>query len=73
MRRNRIWYGWKGQILIDELLDEGKIQGRNYAYRPVIIEIPGSKKFDPKQLLGQYLSIKVIEISNYSLLGELIS
>ncbi len=73
MRRNQIWYGWKGQILIDELLDEGKIQGRNYAYKPVIIEIPGPKKFDPKQLLGQYLSIKVIEISNYSLLGELIS
>jgi hypothetical protein len=24
MRRNQIWYGWKGQILIDELLDEGK-------------------------------------------------
>ncbi|MDW0323460.1 MAG: tRNA (N(6)-L-threonylcarbamoyladenosine(37)-C(2))-methylthiotransferase [Nitrososphaeraceae archaeon] len=73
MRRNQIWYGWKGQILIDELLDERKIQGRNSAYKPVIIEIPGSKKFDPKQLLGQYLSIKVIEISNYSLLGELIS
>ena len=73
MRRNQIWYGWKGQILIDELLDEGKIQGRNYAYKPVIIEIPGPKKFDPKQLLGQYISIKVIEISNYSLLGELIS
>ena len=73
MRRNQIWYGWKGQILIDELLDDGKIQGRNYAYKPVIIEIPGPKKFDPKQLLGQYLSIKVIEISNYSLLGELIS
>jgi len=73
MRRNQIWYGWKGQILIDELLDEGKIQGRNYAYKPVIIEIPGPKKFDPKQLLGEYLSIKVIEISNYSLLGELIS
>lgn len=70
MRRNQIWYGWKGQILIDELLDEGKIQGRNYAYKPVIIEIPGSKKFDPNQLLGQYLSIKVIEISNYTLLGE---
>lgn len=70
MRRNQIWYGWKGQILIDELLDEGKIQGRNYAYRPVIIEIPGSKKIDPNQLLGQYLSIKVIEISNYTLLGE---
>ena len=70
MKRNQIWYGWKGQILIDELLDEGKIQGRNYAYRPVIIEIPGSKKIDPNQLLGQYLSIKVIEISNFSLRGE---
>ena len=70
MRRNQIWYGWKGQILIDELLDEGKIQGRNYAYRPVIIEIPGSNKIDPNQLLGQYLSIKVIEISNFSLRGE---
>lgn len=73
MRRNQLWYGWKGQILIDELFDEGKMQGRNYAYRPVIVEIPASKKFDPKQLLGQYVATKVIEISKYSLVGELIS
>jgi threonylcarbamoyladenosine tRNA methylthiotransferase CDKAL1 len=71
--RNRLWYGWMGQVLVDELLVEGKIQGRNYAYRPVIIEIPESKKFDPTRLLGKYLPIKVTEISKYSLLGKLIS
>lgn len=73
MSRNQMWYGWKGKILIDELLENGKIQGRNYAYRPVIINLPRAEKFDPKRLLGHYLSVKVVEISNYSLLGKLIS
>jgi MiaB-like tRNA modifying enzyme len=71
MRRNHIWYGWNGKILIDELLENGKIEGRNYAYRPVIVDLSKVKKFNPKWLLGQYLSVKVVEISNYSLLGEL--
>ena len=71
--RNQIWHGWNGKILIDELLENGKIQGRNYAYRPVIINLPRAEKFDPKRLLGHYLSVKVVEISNYSLLGKLIS
>jgi threonylcarbamoyladenosine tRNA methylthiotransferase CDKAL1 len=73
MSRNQMWYGWKGKILIDELLENGKIQGRNYAYRPVIINLPRAEKFDPKRLLGHYLSVEVVEISNYSLLGKLIS
>lgn len=73
MSRNQMWYGWNGKILIDELLENGKIQGRNYAYKPVIINLPRAEKFDPKRLLGHYLSVKVVEISNYSLLGELIS
>lgn len=73
MSRNQMWYGWNGKILIDELLENGKIQGRNYAYRPVIINLPRAEKFDPKRLLGHYLSVKVIEISNYSLFGKLIS
>lgn len=73
MSRNQMWYGWNGKILIDELLENGKIQGRNYAYRPVIINLPRAEKFDPKRLLGHSLSVKVVEISNYSLLGKLIS
>lgn len=71
MSRNQIWHGWKGEVLIDEVLENGKIQGRNYAYRPVIMDLQGTQKFDPKQLLGHYLSVKVVEVSNYSLLGEL--
>ena len=71
MRRNHLWYGWNGKILIDELLENGKIEGRNYAYRPVIIDLSKAKEINPKWLLGQYLSVKVVEISKYSLFGEL--
>lgn len=73
MTRNQMWHNWRGQILIDEILDNDKIQGRNYAYKPVIIDSPGKQKFDSKQFLGQYMSVKVVEVSNYSLFGELIS
>ena len=40
MTRNLMWKGWKGEVLIDEILDNGEIQGRNYAYRPVIMNLP---------------------------------
>jgi len=69
MTRNRMWNGWKGEVLIDEILDNGKIQGRNYAYRPVILNLPGNQQF-AKQFLGHYLSVKVVKVSNYSLFGE---
>jgi tRNA A37 methylthiotransferase MiaB len=67
-----MWKGWKGEVLIDEILDNGEIQGRNYAYKPVIMNLPGNQ-FDPKQFLGHYLSVKVVKVSNYSLFGESIS
>ena len=73
MTRNLMWKGWKGEVLIDEILDNGKIQGRNYAYRPVIMNLQGNQQFDPKQFLGHCLSVKVVKVSNYSLFGESIS
>ena len=72
MSRNQIWHSWEGEILIDEVLENDKIQGRNYAYRPVILDLQ-DKEFDLKQLLGHYLSVKVAKVSNYSLIGEFIS
>jgi MiaB/RimO family radical SAM methylthiotransferase len=34
-KRNSLWQGWQGEIIIDEM---GKVvQGRNYAYKPVIL------------------------------------
>lgn len=73
LSRNRIWHGWEGEILIDEVLENDRIQGRNYAYKPVIMDLKGNQKFDPIQLLGHYLSVKVVKVSNYSLFGEFIS
>jgi len=72
IRRNLMWQGWKGKILIDELLDNSRLQGRNYAYKPVIVDLSKGKRLDPKWVLGQHLAVKVVETSNYSLLGELI-
>jgi hypothetical protein len=37
------------------------------------MDLKGNQKFDPIQLLGHYLSVKVVKISNYSLFGEFIS
>ena len=37
-KRNSIWREWQGEIVIDEI---GKVmQGRNYAYKPVVITSP---------------------------------
>jgi MiaB-like tRNA modifying enzyme len=72
LRRNLIWHGWKGKILIDELLDNNRVQGRNYVYKPVIVDLSKAKRLDPKCILGQYLAVKVVETSNFSLLGELV-
>jgi tRNA A37 methylthiotransferase MiaB len=58
--------------LVDEVLDNDKIQGRNYAYKPVVMNLQG-KESDPNKLVGHHLSVKVTKSSNYSLLGELIS
>ncbi len=34
-KRNSLWQDWQGEIVIDEI---GKVrQGRNYAYKPVVI------------------------------------
>jgi threonylcarbamoyladenosine tRNA methylthiotransferase CDKAL1 len=37
IRRNLMWQGWKGKILIDELLDNSRLQGRNNFLIPIIL------------------------------------
>lgn len=34
--RNSLWNGWTGEIIIDEINNE-RIQGRNYAYKPIVV------------------------------------
>jgi threonylcarbamoyladenosine tRNA methylthiotransferase CDKAL1 len=72
-RRNKFWKGWEGKIVIDEVNDKF-IQGRNYAYKPVVMEKKSiDQKLKKSQFLGAILRVKVIEISNFSLKGSILS
>lgn len=61
-RRNLIWIDWHGEILIDEVANDG-VQGRNFAYKPVFLQ--------EKVPLGSRVSVKVNLIFNHSLLGKI--
>lgn len=39
--RNSLWDEWTGEIIIDEI-NNNTVQGRNYAYKPVIVSSPSS-------------------------------
>jgi threonylcarbamoyladenosine tRNA methylthiotransferase CDKAL1 len=65
-KRNSLWLGWQGEIIVDEII--GKVaQGRNYAYKPVVLT--GS----PAQFsLGHQKRVQVYDFSNFSLKGRVI-
>jgi threonylcarbamoyladenosine tRNA methylthiotransferase CDKAL1 len=74
-KRNSIWREWQGEIVIDEI---GKVmQGRNYAYKPVVISssTPSSiaNAADDRQiLLGDIVNVKIFDFSNFSLKANVI-
>ena len=53
LERGLRWVGWKGEILIDELGREGSLIGRNYAYRPVVLQAAAG--------LGDFVKVMVTE------------
>src|ERR671923_315061 len=74
--RNSLWQDWQGDIVIDEIGEV--IQGRNYAYKPVII-LPSSTKrtttsnaADCQILLGDKVHVKIYDFSNFSLKAKII-
>ena len=71
--RNLQWKGWEGEILVDEVNDKF-IQGRNYAYKPVVLdEVLPEVKIEGNQLLGKKLTVKVKEVSNFCLKGSILT
>ena len=73
-KRNSIWREWQGEIVIDET---GKvIQGRNYAYKPVVISSSTSSSTanaaDRQILLGDIVNVKIFDFSNFSLKANVI-
>jgi MiaB/RimO family radical SAM methylthiotransferase len=74
-KRNSLWQDWHGEIVIDEI---GKVrQGRNYAYKPVVISSSTTSKTnaadDSQILLGDKVRAKIYDFSNFSLKAKIIS
>jgi len=63
LTQNRRWIGWEGEALIDETREDGVSIGRNFAYRPIVIN-------GADDSLGRYLKIRVYEAGTYHLLGR---
>jgi threonylcarbamoyladenosine tRNA methylthiotransferase CDKAL1 len=69
-KRNSLWREWQGEIVIDET---GKVmQGRNYAYKPVVISSSTANIADGKILLGDMVNVKIFDFSNFSLKANVI-
>jgi MiaB-like tRNA modifying enzyme len=61
---NRKWIGWKGSVLFDENLD-GQVKGRNFAYKPIFV--------DGITEIGQMCTVRVVDATTHSLIGEIAS
>ena len=61
---NKKWIGWKGNVLFDENLD-GQVKGRNFAYKPIFV--------NEVTEIGQNCTVKVIDATIHSLIGEIAS
>ncbi len=63
--RNKLWMGWSGEILVDEVGKvEGSWVGRNFAYKPVVVE-------SKEDLLGKKLTVRVVRTTGTYLVGEI--
>ncbi len=61
---NKNWIGWGGQVIFDEE-HEDQIRGRNFAYKPIFV------KEKPK--IGQISTVKIIDSTTHSLIGQIMS
>lgn len=59
---NKKWIGWKGKILIDEKGKENSWIGRNYCYKPVIVN--GDFR------LGDEVDVKITNTTTFDLRGD---
>jgi len=63
-KRNSLWKNWQGEIVVDEI--EKVVQGRNYAYKPVVVSNADQAK------LGDRIRVKVYDFSSFSLKAKII-
>jgi MiaB/RimO family radical SAM methylthiotransferase len=72
LARNSRWIGWTGDVIIDEIA-ENYIQGRNYAYKPIVLDTGAHSRSYPGVLsLGLKVKATVVNCSKYALQANLI-
>jgi threonylcarbamoyladenosine tRNA methylthiotransferase CDKAL1 len=65
--RNSRWLGWTGEVIIDEI-HKNCIQGRNYAYKPIILDaFSPCESHSAIPSLGLKVTAKVVGYSRYAL------
>ena len=62
---NRSWIGWKGEVLIDEKGKGESWIGRNFAYKPIVIQ-------SQENLLGKFLNVKIIDACSTYLKADIL-
>tara|TARA_Y100000294_G_C8562669_1_gene339633 strand:- start:237 stop:1547 length:1311 start_codon:yes stop_codon:yes gene_type:complete len=62
--QNRKWVGWRGKIIIDEKGKDNTWVGRNFAYKPVILQ----GNFNP----GDVVDVKIVYVGVYDLKGKVL-
>jgi MiaB-like tRNA modifying enzyme len=62
LENNKEWIGWKGEVLFNEQT-EGKIRGRNHAYKSVFVDEPVS--------LGDKKYVKITGATSHGLQGQI--
>ena len=62
--RNQEWIGWEGEVIFDESSD-GNIKGRNYAYKPVMV--------NSEVKIGQRSWVKITDATKHGLYGQITS
>ncbi|HIK02815.1 TPA: tRNA (N(6)-L-threonylcarbamoyladenosine(37)-C(2))-methylthiotransferase [archaeon] len=66
LERNKKWLGWKGKILVDEEGQrEGTCIGRNYAYKPIVVETK-------ENLIGKEVFVEIEKASPLSLKAKIV-
>lgn len=61
--RNKFWKDWQGDIIIDESGRHNSSVGRNYTYKPIVI--------NGKFALGEKVNVKIIDYTSTHLKGEI--
>lgn len=64
LEHNKKWIGWSGPVLFGETTEDGKVRGRNMAYKPIFVK----ESVD----LGSTDMIKITDVTDHSLIGMII-